>query len=1081
MYRPSGGAGAGAGGGAGVGSGAALDGTIALSGRDFAGLQLDLPAQRGGIELGATRAFAWTEAGPAGPVQRMMLIGSVRVKLGPTALNAARAVVWIERLEDAAGANGGATGGLTGGAVGGAAVARHQVAVLFDRVSSPTASSGLGGGASGLGAASDRLLVSAVVEGELSLRVDAPPQAQRPEGEALLTEAEARFARYLTALERPETGAGVGPGAGDVAMTPEPRSKVAYEPGLTRPYEPGSALAPDAPRAVQVASRAGSGSDADPTRLLGDQRLFSGSGLITVSAGDPALIQQPGENVVVITGGVVLQYSEPARERALQLSAQRAVVFLDPGPLTDVARLGAQAVRGVYLEGDVIASDGRFSLRAPRMFYDVRNNRATMVDAVFWTYDQRRGLPLYVRAKAIEQTARNQIKARGVTMAASAFFEPQLSIGAREVTVTREARDADAGGGERVMVRGSSLTPRIAGVPLLWLPAYRGDLERFPIRDVRFENSSAAGPGLQTRWDLFGLTGIAAPDRVDLDLLVDGWLRRGVGVGLDSAWAGADQRGAFFGYFLPSDGGEDVLASGTRIDRKGDSRGLMLLEQRWDLSPSWRLLGEASYVSDEAFLQTYDAQLTQTRRELVSGLALRNTDQNALFQLQTTGTLTDFSPNQYLLQSQGYAVTRMPEFSYARVADNLFGDLPGVVQWSHEYRIGRLRLDGYKTTPRSIGYENDADAQRAFGLNADQSWADRLAAAGAPDAFITRLYTRQELAVNIYAGPVTITPFGTLALTSYSDELKDVSGAAAGPVGGPGVEAISDSSRWWAAGGLRASTSMQRVYPGARSELLGIDQLRHVVTPSVTLFHADSGRDSATLPIFDREVEGVSEGTAAAFAIDQVFQTKRGLTGDGRGHVADWLKLRTELVTSNNETVRSPIGRWYDTRPELSNLGDFATVDATMQLTDAVSVSGGTVYDTDTNQQARTSAGLWVDHGRDFAAFTELRYINPLDTTFLTVGGTYRLTPKYTVEAAGTIDTDSGKLRSIASRLDREFPDLTFSVKIGYDQLTDEFTTGVLVTPLGRNRRVQQFRRLGRDQYLEPLQPEVPGPASSVP
>jgi len=37
------------------------------------------------------------------------------------------------------------------------------------------------------------------------------------------------------------------------------------------------------------------------------------------------------------------------------------VVFLDPGPLSDFAQFDVANVRGVYLEGDVIADDGRLT------------------------------------------------------------------------------------------------------------------------------------------------------------------------------------------------------------------------------------------------------------------------------------------------------------------------------------------------------------------------------------------------------------------------------------------------------------------------------------------------------------------------------------------------------------------------------------------------------------------------------------------------------------------------------------------------------------------------------------------------
>ena len=76
------------------------------------------------------------------------------------------------------------------------------------------------------------------------------------------------------------------------------------------------------------------------------------------------------ENVITATGSIVLEYfADRAAEELSQmtLSAQRAVIFTDPGTLEEMAawELDASRVRGVYLEGNVNASanDGDVHLR----------------------------------------------------------------------------------------------------------------------------------------------------------------------------------------------------------------------------------------------------------------------------------------------------------------------------------------------------------------------------------------------------------------------------------------------------------------------------------------------------------------------------------------------------------------------------------------------------------------------------------------------------------------------------------------------------------------------------------------------
>src|SRR5262249_46089730 len=145
------------------------------------------------------------------------------------------------------------------------------------------------------------------------------------------------------------------------------------------------------------------------------------------------------ENAVLTEGGVVISYWDRKRDSTMQLSAERAVIFLAPGPLPDLARAGAESVRGMYLEGDVVADmlgpEGHFTVRSPRVFYSIKDNRAVLIDAVFWTYDARRGLPLYVRAKTIEQESASQFKATRALLTSSAFNTPDLAIGVSSVTI----------------------------------------------------------------------------------------------------------------------------------------------------------------------------------------------------------------------------------------------------------------------------------------------------------------------------------------------------------------------------------------------------------------------------------------------------------------------------------------------------------------------------------------------------------------------------------------------------------------------------------------------------------------------
>jgi hypothetical protein len=283
---------------------------------------------------------------------------------------------------------------------------------------------------------------------------------------------------------------------------------------------------------------------------------------------------------------------------------------------------------------------------------------------------------------------------------------------------------------------------------------------------------------------------------------------------------------------------------------------------------------------------------------------------------------------------------------------------------------------------------------------------------------------------------------------------------------------------------------MQRVYSDAQSDFLDVNGLRHIINPSVTAWSAGSNRNSKSLPIYDPDVDDLSVGNSIALQLDQTLQTKRGRARTqttnpdapaSTGHIADFLKLNaTAVFTSADKDTKAPIGRYYDARPERSNLRDFASIDAAMLLTDALTLTATNIYDLDSRQNATTTAGVQVAHSRDFSTYAELRYLNPLDSTVVALGLDGRITPTYLLRLETSFDTKESELQDINTRIDREFPEATFSVKIGYNQITDEYSASVLITPLGRTRRAEQMRRIGRDQFLEPLTP-IPGPTPEAP
>lgn len=772
-----------------------------------------------------------------------------------------------------------------------------------------------------------------------------------------------------------------------------------------------------------------------------------------VSAGERVVVQS-GEfdSAVIITGGVVVQYED--QQETLEITGERGVMFLKPGRLADrLSNFSSDDVLGLYLEGEVRAVNGKYTFRAPRIYYDVAADRALALDAVFWTYDQRMAMPLYMRADAIRQEAANQFSADKATLSNTAFFHPDFSIGVSDVSVEQRERDD---GSQHLYMDARNITLKAGSVPFFWWPRYRGDPEKIPIRNLGYQDSNRTGGVIKSKWDAYTLLGIEPLKNVNALLEIDAYFDRGLGLGIDSDWGDATSRGSLYAYVLPDDNGEDVMPNGTRIDRQGESRGLAFFRHRMEMPDNWTLLFEAAYASDEAFVPALFPELAEEARELTTRLYARKTDENAQFSVEVKGTVNDFIIPQHQLQAPGYMVDKLPQVGYISIADDLLPETyPGLLSYTWEASYAQMRMRFSEVDASSLGYTRDVIAQRIFGTDADQSLGDLYRSLGLDEGFVNRFDTRHELSAQLAAGEMLITPFAVGRVTIYDDDFRQFS---------PNE---TDNVRLWGGVGATVATSFHHINRNAESDLLDIHQLHHIVEPSITLFHSDTTIDRIDLPVYDDEVESLNEGSLIQIRLGQKWQTKRG--GPGRWRSVDLLELNAEYVWHSDDTdPESPIGRYYASRPELSVPGEYFRVESVLQLTEAVAIAGETIYDLQINQQARSSVGVLVEHNPDFATTAELRYVNSQNVTYGRLGARYRLTDKYRINAVTTYDFDEADFQAFSTSFLRRFTIGELGVVLVYNNVRGETSFGFTFTPVGATGNIGSNDRGGlnaRDDF----------------
>jgi hypothetical protein len=823
----------------------------------------------------------------------------------------------------------------------------------------------------------------------------------------------------------PDAGAGSGPGAGPTrVITDAGRADEAAE-------EAADAVAGGAGVEAEGVGQVRSGPRMDrPER----ERIFSSDGVFFFSAGDRVTIERGAEaNAVTLTGGVVLQHE--GADRVIEMTARRAVVFLEPGALSEtIGRLDVADVLGIYLEGGVRISDGQYTMRSPRVYYDVRADRALLIDAVFNTYDRKLDMPLYMRAAVIRQEAANQFSAEKAVYANTAFATPHLAVGTSRMTITQRENDR---GETSNFVDARHITLRAGGAPFFYWPVFRGDPERVPLRSIGLEDSNRTGPVIRTAWDPFTLLGIEAPEGFSGAVNLDYYFDRGAGLGASLGWETARMSGGLLAYLIPDDNGTDVMRNGWEIERDGETRAFAILEHRWQFQPEWTLLLNGFHASDEAVLPALFRDIGENTQELTTRAHLRRLENDTAITLEAKGATTDFIPNEHLAQSPGYFVDKLPEIGITRIGDDLLEDLaPGWLThtWSADYAHMRMRFQEIR--PRSVGLVAPSQSNRAYGVDPWEPIADAARSQGLDESFVNRFDTRHELSSKVNAGPIQISPFLVGRYTAYDTDFESFS---------PGE---GDEMRLWGAAGARFSTSINRVDNAVESRTFDLHRMRHIIEPSVTVWHAGTTIDSDDLPVYDDDVESLLDGSAVRVGLNQTWQTKRG--APGRWRSVDVFTLDAEYGWFSEEPDDPvQIARFSSTRPELSRPREFVRVAGTWQVTEVVGLTGETIWDVEDRREDMNSAGVLIQHSESLTSRLEVHRLEAQDDTYGNglLRGTFGDKYVYVLNATYNFRVNDFQLASISVL--RRFPNGLIGGTVSYNNITGETSFGMYFQPTG--------------------------------
>ncbi len=740
---------------------------------------------------------------------------------------------------------------------------------------------------------------------------------------------------------------------------------------------------------------------------------------------------------------------ESGKMLLLELQADNAVIFYSEQSMevSDRSRrgggaedfLGSEAVKAIYLAGDVLMTEGPRTVRADELYYDFERTKAIAINAEMRSFDAKRGIPIYVRAAKWRQVAENKFALEDITLTSSEFYQPQISTTASRVSIT----DTTPIDQLRNKVSDSSYDAEMHDVRLkvgkttvFYWPFMRSNMQRpdVPLKSIHVAHDNIFGTSVESRWHLSRLLGLREPEGVDNTLAVDYFSKRGIGVGIGSDYESEDYYGRLLGYVV-TDTGKDKLGRDSwrrNLDPGNELRGRFSWRHRHFLPYGWQFTAAFDYLSDENFLEAFYRNEFNVGLSRESYIHLKNIKDNRAISILGKARINDFADE----------LEEIPTVEYHLTGESLFDDKFTLYSDSQISRL-RQRIGDEHTTPID---------EHIFSFASQRVELD-MPVLLSVDEFPFSIFNRQSQAKK--RGLIKLVPFvaGTFG---YDDR----SGFRTTLVDGSKTGRFGDDQVWLGEVGLRAVTQYQKVYPNVKSRLWDLNQLRHIIKPELTV-------------VGYTESDGVvKQRDTLNIGVSQRLQTKRGPAGQQR--TVDWMRLDMDVTfVDNPDEVRSSTGpdRFIWSRPivplrvfsapdifngDLRSGGifhryevfgprrDYFGADFAWQLSDTSALLSDMNFDIRSSVLQQFNIGFSRLCWPNLSYYIGSRYLRRIEildekgSNSFTFAATYVIDPRYTLVFAQQFDFDYGaNIRSditLIRRYHRVYCGFTYSADESLDR-----------------------------------------------
>jgi hypothetical protein len=757
--------------------------------------------------------------------------------------------------------------------------------------------------------------------------------------------------------------------------------------------------------AVRTAYRDGTLPEAGslPDPLTAIQLSRSSTPQMTFSPGPNAEVIN-GEWVATMTSGLYFSRGSAGDAQFMEGQADAAVLFADAGDTgsADGADFDIQRFTGIYLEGDVLLTQGTQLVRAERLYFDLKNARALILDPVMRLIVQGRSAPMYIRASEARQLSELEMSASDVKLSPSEFYTPHIHVGAESLYVAFDEDVSEAaglGGARSGRFSLKHATLNVSDMPVMYFPQSAGQLGQgeFPLQGLRISNSDDFGFTLSTRWQLYNTLGLETPDHVkDATFTLDYFGDRGLGLEVDTEYEDDLYSGRFLGYVIHDSGDEDDLGGFRDETIRHNTRGRVLWQHRHFLPKDWEASFQIYYLSDKNFLEQYYEDEFEDDEPSETYLALKKQRDNHALQL-----LLQARVNNWMTQSEA-----LPEVSF-----RLIGQPLGPLTLFSENRAGLVRYE--------------ADTRRIF-TSSDNAIDNRV-----NSGTVLRADTRQEITAPFQLGPFKLVPFATGRATWWDDTPQE---------GGSG--------RAMGLAGIRGSMYFWRIYEDAKSELFDINGIRHLIKLDFTGWAAGSSQDSDTLFPFNTDVEEIDGFSGGTVGLRQRWQTHRG-SGE-RTRQVDFLTIDLEAgLFSDAQGDEQTNGFVSHTRPEESTTSNYIAGRLNWRTSDTTYLLADANFDLDEGDLDIANMAVAVERTPRLSYFLGWRLIGETDSNLVGVGANYRASDKHAFALRHYTDIDRGSTELLDFTYVRRFPRWYMAFTFALDEIEENTSVSMSIWPEG--------------------------------